>query len=514
MNMTRRGAGWTKQWTIGFAAAGVMLACAGAVTAQTDAGGTTTAVKTQDLSKLEKRDLIIFRTGNKVEGVILEETETTVRFLVIVGTLRTPVSYTKSEILEIKRNEFKPSAAAKDESKEDKKDEKKDAPKLDAPEGAIVDLKGNVIPDGTLKVFVTKFGGEFGRDVSKTPVKKMMDEVARAQPDVLIVRFDHEFKAFGEEAGANFYHVGWQNLTYAQLDKARELDTLITDRINNGPEFSGKKPRLVAWINNALGGAAYLPFVFPEVYFTSEGRHGGIGGIDLLHANRGDEVVREKMRSLLLARCKSLAEKGGHDARIMTAMTRGDYILSYRMVGGKPEFLEGSMPPGPEWFVVKDDGPINDENRDTMADLVRMNGNDYLTLGSQSAFDIGFSKGTADTVDDLLFKMGIDRNFAVVKNRSGDVFKEWSKDVGKCEQDIGKLIRQFQNVEVRAPAGYRERTAARTQRINILRQIQSVAREFAEALNPRRFGDADGLISDTQVVIDRIQTEQRLDRPD
>ncbi len=510
MTMTRRSSGRWSRWAAGFAATSVLLLSAGSALAQTSTGGSSGApAKSPDFSTLAKRDLIIFKTGNKVEGVILEETETSIRFLVIVGSMRTPVSYSKSEILEIKRNEFKPAAdEAKDESK---KPAETPATKVD-PE-AIVDTKGKPIPADATKVYIVTFGGEFGRDVSKTPVEKFMDDAVRVQPDVLIVRFDHTFSSFGEEAGANFYQAGWQRETYAQLDKAREIDTLITDRINNTSDFK-KKPRLVAWINRALGGAAYLPFVFPEIYFTTDGRHGGIGGIELLFENRGDEVVREKMRSLLLARCKSLAEKGGHDARIMTAMTRGDYILSYRMVGGKPEFLENKMPPGPEWFVIKDDGPINQENQDSLADIVRMNSNDYLTLGSQSAFDIGFSKGTADTVDDLMFRMGITRNYAIVKHRSNEVFKEWSKDVSKCEADVLRLIRQYQGVTVRAPGGYRERTAARTQQINILRQIQSTVRSYAEAINPRRIGAPDDLIIDTQIVIDRIQTEQRLDRPD
>src|ERR1043166_4191491 len=67
-----------------------------------------------DLSKLEKRDLVIFNSGRQVEGVILSETDTSITMLVIGGgNLRSTTTYSKSEILEIKKNEFKPPAETK-----------------------------------------------------------------------------------------------------------------------------------------------------------------------------------------------------------------------------------------------------------------------------------------------------------------------------------------------------------------------------------------------------------------
>ena len=78
----------------------------------------------QDLSKIEKRDVVIFTNGNKVEGVILEETDASIKMLVIVGTLRSEATYNKSEVLDIKRNAFAP-------AKEETKEEAKDAPKPD-----------------------------------------------------------------------------------------------------------------------------------------------------------------------------------------------------------------------------------------------------------------------------------------------------------------------------------------------------------------------------------------------
>ncbi|MBY0312461.1 MAG: hypothetical protein K2W85_10350 [Phycisphaerales bacterium] len=512
MSTTGQNTGWTKRWAMGVCAAGVLLACAGTLTAQTGTGGTTPATaKPQDLSKLEKRDLVIFKNGNKVEGVILEETESSVRFLVIVGTLRTPVSYAKSEILEIKRNEFKPSAAEGAEGKDEKKDEKKDAPAVKVDEGQLVDISGKPVAAGATKVYIMTFAGEFGRQVSKTPVKEVMEDILRVQPDVLIVRFEHGFPGQDGQA-VDFAHQGYNGQVYGALETARELDTLITDRIRDDKAFV-VKPRKIAWINRALGGGAFYPFTFPEIYFTPDGFHGGIGGLDLLFQNVGDVVAQRKQQSLRLARAIGLAEQGGHDGRIMRAMTWTTYVLSYRIVGGKAEFLEDKTPPGPEWLVLKDDGLSNADNADSLADRVRMKGNDLLTLDARTAFDIGFSKGTASSVEDILSSIGVTRNYAIVKNNSKKIFSDWSKDLNKAEQDALRLIRQFQAVEVRPPGGFKERTAARTQQINILRQLQSVVERYIEAISAERLGAPEDLLTQTHLVINRIQTAQKLDRP-
>lgn len=466
-----------------------------------------------DYSKAEKRDSIIFNNGNKVEGIIIEETDASVKFLVIVGTLRSEATYNKADILDIKRNEFAP--AAKDEKKDEKKEETKPemaAAATPTDDLTIVDRDGKAIPPGTTKIYVVEFGGEFGRDISKTPMKLLVDDIARIQPEVLIVRFNHDrFVQDGQEI--DFMHEGSEGQVYQQLETAGELDTLLGNRIRDDPAFK-VKPRQVAWIRTALGGGAFMPFVFPEIYFTSDGYHGGIGGLDFLFKGVGSEVAQRKQQSLRLARAIGLAEKGGHDKRIMRAMTWSAYVLSYQIVGGQVKYLEDKMPEGPEWFLLKDDGIVEESHRDTAADRVRMKGNDLLTLDAKTAFDIGFSKGTADNLDELLSKMGITRNYAIVKNKGGQILRAWHVDVIKAEGDMRKLIRDYQGVEVKAPGQYEQRTAARGQRKGYLRQMQSIVEKYRESLDPRNMGtpDADQFLNQLDVLISQIDTAQKLDR--
>jgi len=505
MTMTKQAA-WGRA-AMAASAAALIAVCgvAGPAPAQPDASK---PAQKQDTSKLEKRDLVIFKSGRQVEGVVLEESELSIRMLVIVGTLRSETTYPKSDILDIKRNEFKPAAETKAGDKP--ADTTMAKTEESAPPDAIVDTNGKVIPPGTLKVYVVPITGEFGRDFSKTPAKNIMDDLVRTKPDVIIFRFDEAFAHHGEESPADFLQVGDEGFITGAMLKAQELDTLITPRLRDDPAFS-YKPRVIAWVKKALGPAAFLPLVFKDIYFTSDGHQGGVGGLDFLLEGRGDEVVRQKQRSLRLAWVKGLAEEGDHDMRIAKAMCWGDYILSYRIVGGQAEFVE-SMPPSPEWFLLKDDGAVNKDHADTMQDLVRMKGNDFLTLDSKVAFDIGFSKGTADTLDELLANMGISRNYAQMKGKAPQISKEWSSAVGKAEREVEELIRKYRNVQVKQPGQYDQRTAARGERIRYLQQVQSICKQYGEAINPERVGDPDRLILQLDVVIDRIKTEQQLDR--
>jgi hypothetical protein len=462
-----------------------------------------------DSSKMEKRDLIIFQSGSKVEGVVLEETETTVRFLLIVGTMRSETTYSKNDILEIKRDEFKP----------EKKDDKKDAAKAEKVEDTgpvakgengdkLVDLQGKPIAAGATKIYIAEFRGEFGRNVSETPVKQMVDDIVRVQPDVLIVRFDHEFAHYGQEKHDAAIDIG----QYDVLEKARELDTLLLDRIERSGELK-KQPHTIAWVKKALGGAAFLPFTFREIYFTSDGRLGALGALEMMFAGVGDEVVRQKQRSLREGRARGLCARGGHDEKIMKAMSWAEYILSYRIVGGQVDFLEGQMPPGPEWFLLKDDGAMNKDHADTMQDRIRLQGNDFLTLDARTAAEIGFSLGTADNIETLLNQINITRNYAIVKNKSPQIFGEWSKNLGKAEEDITRLLAEFREVDRISPPGdYDKRAAARGRGIRIFESIRSIMKNYSEALNPRRVGDVDGALNDIDIVISRIRTAQSLDR--
>lgn len=486
-------------------------------------------------------DVLIFKDGTRIEGTILSETDTEITVRISHANISTDMTYEKAKIAEIKRNtakhddshsqgtlkiepkkdepkkiEPKKPEPAKVEPKKDdanKEGEKKGEVKypgtgpIDSATGKIIASDGTEVPAGNMKVYVVDIRGSFGRNFTRTPIKQVMDEIVKVQPEVVVFRYDANFSDNGQGV-SDFGQLGFFG-AFDQLETARELETLIIDRVNTSPEFK-TKPRMVAWIRKAMGGAAFLPCAFPEMYFFSDGLHGGIGGLEAIFGDTGDYVVREKQRSLRLGRARGLAEKGGHNSIIIEAMARRDGWLCYKLEGGKA-ILAAKKPDSPEWILLKDDGM--GAHADTMQDVVRMNINDYLLLKADTAKIIGWSKGTADSLDDLLFRMNIERNYSVVRGQSTKYFVEWESAVSKAESEIVEFLDKFREVTVKQPAGVKERNAARSQQIKILQDVNYRLEKYQEAINPDHIRAwPEGLGRDLRLVINNLKLAIAADR--
>lgn len=440
----------------------------------------------------ETLDLVIFRDGKVAEGKILEETDTTVRMRVVVAGISAETTYDKSRILQIQRG----AKAANNAPAKAPASAKTSEPDRSTSESAT----------GKVAVYFAKLGGEFGRDISETPLKEIVRDARKYQPDFLIIELDNEFKIYGQEQQEATTHV------FDQLWRAEELAPILTTEIRDDPQWV-KKPQLVFWVKRALGGAAFLPFITPHIYFHPEGKMGGIGHLEKIFNGSGDRVVQEKQFSLRLGHAEGKAIRGGYDPRIIRAMARDEYVLSYRIVGGKAELLE-RMPESADEFLLTDDGSEQEGRRDDIQALARGEGNDCLTLTADVAHKLGVSKGTVDTFEDLMFQLGISRNYELVKGQSKRIMESWSEGIENAKRQLPRLWREYQRVEVKAPGGYRERTQARSQRKQILTEMQQIEKRYEEALNPRRIPPGLPNWHDLETLKKQIDLEQLADKPE
>lgn len=489
----------------------------------------------KDAAKTGKKVILIFRNGNKVDAVLLSETDSSVHVRVTVANITSETDYRKADILKIeevpadKTESPKTDAPKTDAPKTDAP--KTDAPKTDAPKtdttSSAADLSGlmdeqalnwgdqswrvtsRAVPSEANgpTVYMIYMGGEFGRDQSFTPMKEVMKDVKKYQPDVLVLFFNNEFTHYGEEKEDYEPDLG----AFDQLEQAREMATLFIDDINNDSEWV-KKPRLVSWIRKAMGGAAFLPFIAREMYYTPDAIHGGIGYIEHIFDGTGDERAREKQYSLRQARGEGLCELGGHEKLIMRAMARTDYVLSYRMKDGKPEFIPNEYPKSPDEILLTDDG--KEDRRDGLQDRLRGRGNDTLTLDADTALRLQLSNGTAETLDDLMDRMGMPRNYVLIKGKGAQILREWSRQIGEAETQIIRLFRQLREVRLREPGDYQARTRFRGERKQILLRLKSIFERYAEALNPARVGGAAGTIQQIEVELQNIEAQQLADKPE
>lgn len=360
-------------------------------------------------------------------------------------------------------------------------------------------------PNATV-VYAVKVRGEVGTDFGATPLQQILKDAQRIQPDVIVFDIDSTFRPT-QQGATETYSPNDANRAFNAVDTIAEMSKLIIEGVRDNPQWK-KKPKVVAWVRNAIGPAAFLPYVCQEIYYTPEARHGGIGFLDLVFAGVGDEVVREKQRSLRLGRGEGLAVKGGHDHRILRAMARRDYVLSYTMVGGKPEFHEDMSGD----TILTDDGDPDAGRADSVEDIIRGKGNDVLTLTTPVAKRIGFIDGEAATFDDLMFELGASRAFVVYGRRSERIISDWRRMVDNVVPQLQKLDRDRREWRLEG-----DTSAARNQSRSRLKRIYNqmidlVARNKEVAMAAGIGGEPDDLINNFREEIAVIDQQIRLDR--
>jgi hypothetical protein len=184
----------------------------------------------------EKKVIIVFKSGSRVEAILLSETDDSVHVKVTVAGITSTTDYRKSDILKIEpvdapKPESPKAPAPKPETpkpetkpetpKPDTKPDDKPAADQPKPDGqpADKDLSGLIEEQGLNwgdqswritsravpseangpKVYMLYMGGEFGRDVSFTPMKEVIADIKKYQPDVLVYFYNHEFAHYGQE---------------------------------------------------------------------------------------------------------------------------------------------------------------------------------------------------------------------------------------------------------------------------------------------------------------------------
>jgi hypothetical protein len=440
------------------------------------------------------KDTIIFRDGKTVQGTILEETPTFVKMKVTIAGITSDATYQKAEILSVVKAAA-PAAPAK-----------ADAPGARAPAVASEKPPTKAPPaepnSDRKKIYTMKLTGWFGEDISETPIRNALKDAKAQGADVIIMELDNDWslKRFGQ-LGDIKDDVG----QFDQLFRAEKMESIFTHEI---PSWE-KPPQVVIWVKKAMGGAAFLPFLSRNIYFSSEGKMGGIGHLQAIFGSTGDEVVREKQFSLRLGHAKGKAIEGGYDPRIVEAMARDEYELSVKFEGGTPVLLERE-PESPDEILLTDDG--KEGNADNIEALARGEGDDCLTLRADIAYKLGISKGTADTLDDLVYQLGLSRTSEVVKGQADNIMKAWRDGIEDAKRQLPKMWKEAEEVAPKPPGGHKERTEARGRKKKIYTDMQQIEKRYEEALNPRSIRMPNW--NDLETLKKRLELEQLADKPD
>ncbi len=446
----------------------------------------------------DTKDTIYFNNGRFLVGTIVSETATTIRFKGEVSGIPFETDYNKSEISSIIRAKNKPATGSDAGAKEAEAKAAADkAAEAKAAEAKAADEKAKAAAGGP-RYYWIDLKGEFGRQISETPIRDAVADARAQKADYIIVSMKADYKPQFRESMADF----GDNLS--EVFRAEPM-TKVFAEIPNEWDY---QPTTVFWVKDAMAGAAFLPFICPNIYFHTDGRLGGLGGLSFLFRGVGDDFVQEKQKSLRMGHAEGWLRLGGYDDRLVRAMSRHEAVFTLTYENGKPVMVE-RMPENPGEELLTDDA--TDSNADSMEERVRGMGNDVLTLNARLAKLLGVSKGTVDTKDELLAQLGLARGASDVSNRSERIFKDWSTTIDNGERQLRRLIADFREIEVEGD--WTERTAARARQKRTLLEMKGVFLRCGEALDARWRGER-GIPSDGQIdtMIEQINIQQKLDR--
>lgn len=353
------------------------------------------------------------------------------------------------------------------------------------------------------KVYFFKADGWFGKDISFTPMNEAMQEARQLGADYIIIKVDVNW----HDEDDPFQQPMPDDSGMFDIFGIRPIRGLFT---NEGFQDWEKRPEVVFWVKTAMGSAAFLPFLSETMYFHPEGRIGGIRGVYLRYQH-GDEVVKEKLVAASLATAQGMVINFGYEPKLIEAMARGEYVLSYRLVGGRPVYME-RMPLGPDEFLLTNNA-LDRDSQDSLEDLARGRGKNWLTLRADTAMVLGVSKGTVATLDDLLFELGIARNHVMIGNGE-KIMDDWSASIKRTEDALARLFREFNEIQVQGD--WNERRRARGQQRARLQQMIGLLQRYEEAIRPWQIRGfvpavAPQVIAQFRLMLQRIELQQLAD---
>ncbi|CAN5756377.1 hypothetical protein BH11PLA1_BH11PLA1_24480 [soil metagenome] len=349
------------------------------------------------------------------------------------------------------------------------------------------------------KVYVIPLRGELGHDVTKDVLERVLDDARREEPDFLVFVVDMTFSFRGKAIGERSEEI---LIAWDLVGKVQEMQPTFMG-IEHNPAWK-KKPKVVFWVRRALGAAAFLPMVCKDIYFTPDGRLGAIGMLDKWSEGRGDPTVLEKQRSLRLGWVNGMANQGGYSLDLVRGMARSDRPLSYDLVGGQPVYRQDDA----GTYLLQDAF----KRPDTLDEIVRLAGNDILTLDAVNAKRLGVSRADVPSLDMLMFELGVERNYKLITEKPKKIMVNYSLDLKKAESDFRKIYQDYRRIQVTGQTPS-DRNRIRQQQIGQLNKMKRVVEQWKDAINPRVIqGMPADFIGDINIQIDRIKTQMRLDK--
>lgn len=292
-------------------------------------------------------DKLTLKDGTVLEGTVTRDIDGVIWFKYAIAGVEQTKMFTTTEYVALVRDQAAPDAKKPDAAPVDESKPKVvPNPKPSVPRAAVVTL-GNERDD--------KQGGMVGLFMTANALEQMMpmleEELGNDGTGVVVLRVNSGGGALSE------------------IQK-------ISDVIHNKYK---KKFRTVGWIDSAISAAAMSSLCVEEIYFTSQANFGACTGwYGQLTAVKGLDLER------VLIMMEKISARGGYDPLIMRSMQIQQPLSATRMPDGTIKFFAD----------------------ETSGEFIVNRKEEILTLNAVTGQKIGFSKGTASTLEELTKAMG------------------------------------------------------------------------------------------------------------
>jgi hypothetical protein len=196
-----------------------------------------------------------------------------------------------------------------------------------------------------------------------------------------------------------------------------------------------ERHRVVVWIREAISAAAVTSMQCDEIYFRSMG---ALGAAMMIRG--GDSVYGEPLDKFR-GEIGDIIEKNGRPRMVFEAMVLAKPVLTYTKdpVTGKPTF--------------------HDKITGLPGEVVLSDEKDNLTFNASNALDSGFSKGTADTPEELAPLLGL-KEWYEISDYGVKIATAWEKLYEECQKDFAF---QQKRLEIQRAGGAEEQIAVQIQ---------------------------------------------------
>ena len=259
-------------------------------------------------------------------------------------------------------------------------------------------------------VYVVPFRGQFGTDIHPACYEDILKDLEAKRPDIIIFEL--------ESADIDRVEYMGEDPSNAGVFSAASDDTMMRKLLRDFKDKHSYAQQYM-WVKDSVGYGSLLAFSWPNMYMAPNARLFGLSRVASFWTRVEDPEVRAKFREAAVAIINGFLSSGGYDLKIGEAMLRPEMLLSASYKGRKIEWREDTKG---HWVV---------------------DGRDDSTAGfsAESAEELGLSKGSADSLDELLFVLGI-REFERVPDDGEKLHKEYVDAWRKAYDQCTKLIEE------------------------------------------------------------------------